>query len=250
MPTPERDAPVEPTVTPRLAGTVLVLRQAPDLQVLMLRRQQALRFMGGLWAFPGGAVDAGEAGNAGEAPCGTSPRIHAAALASSRELLEEAQLRIPPRQLVHFAHWITPSGVPRRFDTHFFLALAPIGQEPRADTTETSDLTWMEPSKLAYRDLPVRDFPLSAPTQLVLRELDESLHRHPSLPALLTQARATGVLPIMPKLTRSGMLVFPWAADYPQEPGEGMAWDRASSAARSGWPERLPAPANPVSRRP
>ncbi len=236
-------------VTPRLAGTVLVLRQEPRLQVLMLRRQQALRFMGGLWAFPGGAVDAAEAGSSGQAAPGAAPRIQAAALASSRELHEEAQLRIPPSQLVHFAHWITPSGVARRFDTHFFLGLAPAGQEPHADPAETSDLAWMEPGQLAYRDLPVGDFPLSAPTQMVLRELDECLQRHHSVPALLSQARNTPILPIMPKLLEGKLLVLPWAQDYPGAPGEGIAWDRTSIAAREGWPDRLPAPAHPPSGR-
>lgn len=215
----------------------------------MLRRQRALRFMGGLWAFPGGAVDAAEAGRSGQSSRGSSPRVQAAALAASRELFEEARLGIPATGLVHFAHWITPSGVARRFDTHFFLALAPAGQEPHADAAETSDLAWMEPAQLAYRDLPVGDFPLSAPTQLVLRELDESLQRHPSLTDLLAGAPATRIQPVMPKLVEDDVLVFPWAADYLQVPGDGIAWDPAAIAARQGWPDRLPAPAHPPSGR-
>src|SRR5918912_1547505 len=46
---------------PRLAASVIVLRGGGDaLEVLLVRRTPAARFMGGVWVFPGGAVDAGE----------------------------------------------------------------------------------------------------------------------------------------------------------------------------------------------
>ena len=47
--------------TPRVAASVIVLRGAGDgLEVLLVRRTPEARFMGGVWVFPGGAVDAGE----------------------------------------------------------------------------------------------------------------------------------------------------------------------------------------------
>src|ERR671917_2192504 len=47
----------EPT-EPRQAASVIVLRGGGDgLEVLLLRRNPASRFMGGAWVFPGGAVD-------------------------------------------------------------------------------------------------------------------------------------------------------------------------------------------------
>lgn len=44
-------------VTPREAATVMLVRDAPDLEVFMLRRSTALEFVGGASVFPGGAVD-------------------------------------------------------------------------------------------------------------------------------------------------------------------------------------------------
>jgi len=48
-------------------------------------------------------------------------------------------------RLVHFAHWITPDFVPKRFDTHFFLALAPEDQALAHDGREAVDSVWISP---------------------------------------------------------------------------------------------------------
>jgi 8-oxo-dGTP pyrophosphatase MutT (NUDIX family) len=126
----------EPT-KPRQAASVIVLRGGGNgLEVLLLRRNAAARFMGGAWVFPGGAVDAHE--GAGDA----SHR-----LAAVREVEEEAGLRLPePDALVKFSRWITPPQIAIRYDTHFFLAPAPDGQEPRIDGGEMVDLGWHTPA--------------------------------------------------------------------------------------------------------
>ncbi|HAH10262.1 MAG TPA: NUDIX hydrolase [Alphaproteobacteria bacterium] len=56
-----------------------------------------------------------------------------------------ATLNVRPAldQLVPFARWITPTFMPKRFDTHFFLALAPYGQLGRHDGSETVDSIWV-----------------------------------------------------------------------------------------------------------
>jgi 8-oxo-dGTP pyrophosphatase MutT (NUDIX family) len=128
--------PGEPT-EPRQAASVIVLRGGDDgLEVLLLRRNPAARFMGGAWVFPGGAVDTHE----GEGDA--SHRI-----AAVREVEEEAGLRLPdPAALVKFSRWITPPEMTIRYDTHFFLAPAPPGQEPRADGEEMVDLGWHTPA--------------------------------------------------------------------------------------------------------
>jgi 8-oxo-dGTP pyrophosphatase MutT (NUDIX family) len=125
----------EPT-TPRQAASVIVLRGGGDrLELLLLRRNPASRFMGGAWVFPGGAVAAHE--GAGDA---------AHRLAAVREVEEEAGLRLPdPAALIKFSRWITPPELKIRYDTHFFLAAAPPGQEPRADGGEVVDLCWHTP---------------------------------------------------------------------------------------------------------
>src|SRR5215207_509915 len=121
---------------PRQAASVIVLRGGAEaLEVLLLRRNPAARFMGGAWVFPGGAVDAGDGAEgerdegasrlAGETDLDSSHRI-----AAVREVEEEAGLRLPdPAALVKFSRWITPPQITIRYDTHFFLAPAPPGQE-------------------------------------------------------------------------------------------------------------------------
>ena len=131
-----------PPTEPRQAASVIVLRGGADgLEVLLLRRNPDARFMGGAWVFPGGAVDGDE-----------SHRV-----AAVREVEEEAGLRLPdPAALVRFSRWITPPQITTRFDTHFFLATAPPGQEPRADGEEMVDLGWHTPGGCARRAPPRR----------------------------------------------------------------------------------------------
>ena len=73
----------------------------------------------------------------------TTTRHRAAAI---RELREEAGVALEdPSELVKFSRWITPAEVQIRFDTHFFLAALPPGQEPRVDGEECVDLGWFTP---------------------------------------------------------------------------------------------------------
>jgi len=49
-------------------------------------------------------------------------------------------------RLAHFAHWITPAGMPKRFDTHFFLARAPADHLAVHDGHESVDSVWIRPA--------------------------------------------------------------------------------------------------------
>lgn len=62
-------------------------------------------------------------------------------------LLQTENLQLAADQLTYFAHWITPVGLPRRYDTRFFMAEAPGGQEPLQDEQETIAATWVSPSE-------------------------------------------------------------------------------------------------------
>jgi 8-oxo-dGTP pyrophosphatase MutT (NUDIX family) len=123
-------------VVPRQAATVIVLRGGTErLEVLLVRRTPAARFMGGVWVFPGGAVDTAE---------GEGDAAHR--IAAVRELHEEAGITVAdPASLVKFSRWITPPEVAIRFDTHFFLVALPPGQEPAIDGDEIVDMGWFSP---------------------------------------------------------------------------------------------------------
>ena len=175
---------------PRQAATVIVLRGgAETLEVLLVQRNPAARFMGGAWVFPGGAVDAGE---------GTGEDAHRAA--AVRELDEEAAIGgVDPASLVRFSQWITPPQVKVRFDTHFFLAPAPEGVEPRVDGAECVDFTWLTPAAAldAHR---AGTLLLVFPTIKTL----EQLSGFESATALLDFARGREVVAVEPRVVMSG----------------------------------------------
>jgi 8-oxo-dGTP pyrophosphatase MutT (NUDIX family) len=61
------------------------------------------------------------------------------------DMLRAERLRLACDELAHFAHWVTPKNMPKRFDTHFYLAKAPAGQLGRHDGRESVDSIWIRP---------------------------------------------------------------------------------------------------------
>ena len=116
---------------------MIVLRGgAETLELLLVQRTPKARFMGGVWVFPGGAVDAHE----GEGDDVASRSRRSASSRRRRHLRRRRRTT-----LVKFSRWITPKQVAIRFDTHFFLAPLPDGQEPAIDGEECVDLGWFTP---------------------------------------------------------------------------------------------------------
>jgi 8-oxo-dGTP pyrophosphatase MutT (NUDIX family) len=194
----ESGAPTEP----RQAATVVVLRGGADtLEVLLVQRTPKARFMGGAWVFPGGAVDAGETGDA------------AHRTAALRELAEEASVTVSdPGALVPFSRWITPAQVRIRFDTWFFLTPAPADARPRPDGSETVDARWFTPQGAldAHRR---GEILLVFPT---IKHL-EQLGGFASARALLEHARGREVRPVEPRVLVSGetaRIVLPGEPGY------------------------------------
>jgi 8-oxo-dGTP pyrophosphatase MutT (NUDIX family) len=72
--------------------------------------------------------------------------------------------------LAYIAHWITPEGSPRRFDTRFFVARAPIDQVASVATTEHTALVWIQPKSALLR-AQMDDMLLQGPTKHLLGEL-------------------------------------------------------------------------------
>ncbi|MGH6870943.1 MAG: NUDIX hydrolase [Rhizomicrobium sp.] len=62
------------------------------------------------------------------------------------DMLRAETLRLACDRLVHFAHWVTPKTMPKRFDTHFFLAAVPEGHAGSHDGRESVDSVWIRPN--------------------------------------------------------------------------------------------------------
>ena len=67
--------------------------------------------------------------------------------ASIVDLVEAEDLEIATDLMVPFAHWITPTFVPKRFDTWFYVALAPDDQEAAHDGSEHTESLWVDPAE-------------------------------------------------------------------------------------------------------
>lgn len=98
--------------------------------------------------------------------------------------------------LTYFAHWITPDISPIRFDTRFFLAPAPPGQEALHDNIETIDHIWIAPDKALERSKR-GDFAMLPPTAVNLL----ALSRFTSVEEALTSAEGKEVPVIAPRIT-------------------------------------------------
>ncbi len=189
-PGPGEELNTGPPSRPRQAASVILLRGGEEtLEVLLVKRTPEARFMGGVWVFPGGAVDADEGDGDG-----------AHRLAAVRELQEEASIELSgPDELVKFSRWITPAVVKTRFDTHFFLGTLPEGQEPAIDGQECVDLGWFSP-RAALDAHAQEEILLVFPTIKHLEQLSEFA----TVEELLAHARGREVLPVEPRVVVEG----------------------------------------------
>ena len=139
------------------------------------------------------------------------------------ELLQAEDLFLRVERLVYWAHWITPSIVPRRFDTRFYLAPVPSDQRAVIDSTETIDHAWMSPAAIVAAAL-TGDMPVSHPTLYNLMELDASLQQHSSLQELLIAESQRSVVAILPKMVHEEQtaMVLPWDPFYRNFVGESV----------------------------
>jgi glyoxylase-like metal-dependent hydrolase (beta-lactamase superfamily II)/8-oxo-dGTP pyrophosphatase MutT (NUDIX family) len=216
--------------------------------LLLRRRTAGTDLYSDSWVFPGGSVDAADAdamrfsapidpGNARHLPADTAGALIAATV---RECFEEAGLwlgdgaapadpwrmqlqqgdttlaavcaaegaRFDPARIAAFAHWLTPVGLPKRFDTWFFVAATPPGQQARHDEAETVDFAWMTPADALARG---RELKLALPTQKSL----EDIGRCADVAALFDWARALPEVPLIAPHLGTGpdgrKPVLPWA---------------------------------------
>ncbi len=102
-----------------------------------------------------------------------------------------------PDLLVHFAHWITPSHQPKRYDTHFFLAEAPPAHLAVHDGWEAVESIWITPAQ-ALADTDAGRFKLVFATAKNL----EKLGRSGSVQEAIDTARRAKVVTVQPKGTK------------------------------------------------
>lgn len=174
---------------PRPAATLILLRRGGrhterGVEVLMLRRSERASFMPGVWVFPGGTLEEGE----DERACAV------------RELFEEAAIELDTAtEVLPWSRWITPDLVPVRFDTHFFVALAPAHSPPRPDATEVTDAAWVSPAGALERH-GRGEMELVFPT---IKHL-EGLLPYRDADEVLAAARGREVAAILPKVVGEG----------------------------------------------
>ena len=238
------------SVKVRPAATVMLVRDAdPTIEVFMMRRTTKAAFAGGMYVFPGGAVDHEdssyemasirecfeEAGvllardQSGRTVRFDDPdtigrfadyrrRVHAGELSMTRVLVDEGFVP-QTEELAWVAHWITPFGEVRRFDTRFFLVAMPDDQEPLHDDIETVDSLWVSPHD-ALRRARAGELLMLPPTVANL----EFLAAHQSVDAVVAAARTVGTPPrILPKVRwgddgRIDALLMPGDVGYDEIP--------------------------------
>jgi 8-oxo-dGTP pyrophosphatase MutT (NUDIX family) len=112
------------------------------------------------------------------------------------EVCELEGLRLSVDSLHYFAHWITPEGSPRRYDTRFFVAEAPEGQTPAHDAAETISDVWVRPHDALARHR-AGEMELILPT---IRNL-QAIGRFATAAELLVAAAAPGEIPtVLPRV--------------------------------------------------
>ncbi|MEO7371883.1 MAG: NUDIX domain-containing protein [Ilumatobacteraceae bacterium] len=219
MAEPELPIPANP------AATVMLLRDGSNgIEVFMLRRTRAAAFAGGMYVFPGGKVDPvdgdgdegyviaairecyEEAGvllatnEAGEMVADGHPALaHREAVHDGEiDLLALCQrygLRPATKALAWVSHWITPVGEStRRFDTRFFVTVAPHSQTSRHDDNETIASAWVRPSE-ALRQHEAGELTMMAPTIKNLEFIDEHADAAAVMQAVMHLPRPQAILP-------------------------------------------------------
>ena len=158
-----------PVVEPRRAASAILLRPSrAGLEVLLTRRARSLRFGGDLWVFPGGRADDDED----------------LAAAAARETREETGIVIDPAGLIPMTRWVTPIGLPIRFDARFFGVVVDRSTEVSAASPEVAESRWLAPLA-ALEGMAGGDLPMWQPTVVTLQQL-EAIDR----PAALASAFA------------------------------------------------------------
>jgi len=237
------------------AATILLLRDAPEFQVLMVKRHHQIDFASGALVFPGGKTHAGDQDPAWAGHCTGWDRFddeqRTLRIGAIREAYEEAGIllaegldgsdfaevcdpavrsavdkgetafidvvrelgvRLRLDALAVFARWITPTMMPKRFDTWFYAVRAPADQVAAADGREAVDAEWISPDEV-LRLADAGERTVIFPTRMNVQLLAEAS----SAEDCVARAQARTLVPVLPKVeVRDGarFLVLPPDAGY------------------------------------
>jgi len=119
-------------------------------------------------------------------------------------------LRLATDRLLYFSHWITPVGAPRRYDTRFFLAVAPQEQEAAHDNREAIAHVWMRPAEALERH-GRGEIKMRTPTIKTL----ELFTRFATAESLIAGLRAQDSIPaLLPRVAKDGRTLLPGEPGY------------------------------------
>lgn len=185
-------------VPARPAASVVLLREAPELETYLLHRHARMAFAASMVVFPGGRMD----------PADRSAADPWRACAV-RETTEETGVVLAPEELLAWAAWTTPAFEPRRYETRFYVAALPAGQEAADVSGETDSAEWTAPAE-ALAAAARGELALMPPTQSILLELVEL----GSLAAVRAAAEDRRIVPVLPELVRGPE---GWRFHYPAD---------------------------------
>jgi 8-oxo-dGTP pyrophosphatase MutT (NUDIX family) len=131
---------------------------------------------------------------------------------SLREMAQAEGFTLALDQIVYYAHWITPEARPLRFDTRFFLARHPEGQEADHDRQETTARVWISPVKALEANLR-GEIVLSPPTLKTLEDLS-GFQRVDDILASARKIDKPPILPVLVKVPEGSLIVLPWDLEY------------------------------------
>lgn len=197
------------------AATVVLVRDAGELEVLMLHKSSNVAF-GGMWVFPGGRIDPEDYPEGGDVDL-------AARNAAVRETQEEAGIAAPADGFVWFAHWTPPPSTPKRFATWFFAARS-TEHRVSIDGGEIQNHQWLSPGAALARHA-AGEIDLAPPTWVTLYQLS----RYATVDALLGRLGANGPRFYETRIAKrsDGTRVALWRGDAGYDD-----WDAEAAGAR------------------
>ncbi|UTA46360.1 NUDIX domain-containing protein [Simiduia sp. 21SJ11W-1] len=176
------------------ACVVMACNQSSGVTVLLAKRTSEVRMAPGHWVFPGGALEAQDRQRASPGLSGPAPEDYMRA--ALRELAEEVGVGgYSERQLVHMGEWITPTLLPRRYRTRFYLLATGEQPEPQCDGVEILQAMWISPSE-ALAAHAKGELDMMFPTVALLDWIAE----YPSVEALSNALQANPLAPVLPEL--------------------------------------------------